>query len=286
MMAKAQFQQQMAAQAAQLAGDEWERSSTIGGGAMSEAGFPPSTLSGGLGGLGMGLPGGFNPAMNRFSSTGSMYGGGGGGGYAASSYGGGGGGPDMASWGTQHPSSGGHAHSSSRSEYGGNASSSASRPRRDRFSTADMALPSRESFYGGGGHQSRSSTHLGGGGGAGGPADNDYYQRSRIPPQGAHQMPAYARQRQASNPAPAGHRASFAGGTAGSKPLVSFSTSPPKTGRTESGPDRRPGGRTRNSSSSNLTPLLPPSAPFAREARPASPRSTSPAPPSSWKGSY
>lgn len=281
-MAKAQFQQQMAAQAAQLAGDEWERSSTIGGGggAMSEAGFPATSMGGGLGGLGMGLPGGFNPAMNRFSSAGSTYGGGPT--YAVSAYGGGGG-PDTSSWNPQRAQAG-NVYPSSRSEYGGGgASGSSSRPRRDRFSTTDAPLPSRESFYGSGGHQSRSSINLGGGG----PAEHDYYQQSRISPQGGLQAPAYARQRQASGPVSAGHRASFAGGgLAGSKPLVSFSTSPPKTARTETGPDRRPGGRTRTSSSSNLTPLLPPSAPFAREARPASPRSTSPAPPSSWKGSY
>lgn len=224
---------------------------------MSEAGYPPSTIGGGMG------MSNFNPAMNRFSTTGSLYGG-----YAASAYGA----PDPSAFQPQAQPPLQANYPSSRSDYGGVAPSSG-KPRRDRFSSNELPpLPSRNSFYGAAYEQNSRSSHN-----LGPTQEQDYYQQSRIPPiNQTLQPPSYPRPRQSSNPnfGSSVNRTSIVS----SKPLVSFSAEPPRQTVHSSRSNEAVPTRVRTTSGSN--PFKPPSAPFVQEARAASPRSASP--PSSW----
>lgn len=286
MAAKQQFQAMMAAQAAQLAGDQWETASTMGG---------PG--GGGRGGGGMSDAGsvyGVPP-----SGAASMYGGlfgGGGAGYAASAYGGGGGGSQ---WGGSE-AGGGY----SRSEYGGGAMGTGGRSgHRHVSSPLDYGS---SSAMGGAAGRMRSGSF---GGEPRPPLHSytehssmatDYYQQSPIHssqlPRSQQAGPAVTalRQRMSSAPSFASNQHHHSAQQRHHQPSSSSSTRPSLQGTSTSSSTASPAvTSTRKrapSISSNAELIAPPQPPFARErsgsGSRSSVRSASPAlgpPPTSWR---
>lgn len=245
MMAKQQFQSMMAAQASQLAADQWETMSMHmgNGGAASEVGGPTYGNPSGMG-----------------------YGGG----YAASAYGG----DEPPRWGAG-PAMGGpsHAHESwsgSKSEYGG-GSSSAGRRSRNPTTTQDGPSMSRSSFYENPAYGTFSAgslpqipNH---------PKPRSLSSTSRL----VDQIPPHAARPRSRQPSfLSSHSAQERDGS--TVPPV-----PPVPRQRPPLPDQPKSSRSRMSSAHSVG-LDPPSAPFARERSPGA-RTGSPVnPPTAWRG--